>query len=873
MQFDKLTIKSSEALQQAQRFASEMKHAEIRRLHLLLALVGQNEGVVRPILQKIGIDPTQLQKMVTERLSSKATVTGGAQAGFSNALQQSLLSAEKEATSFGDEYLSTEHLLLALARDKGEAGELLQSLGGKPDAILQALQEVRGNVRVTDANPEVKYEALKKYARDLTADAKRGKLDPVIGRDEEIRRTMQVLCRRTKNNPVLIGEPGVGKTAIAEGLASRIASGDVPETLKDRRLLALDLGALIAGAKYRGEFEDRLKAVLTEVQESDGQVLLFIDEMHTLVGAGAAEGAVDAANLLKPALARGQLRCIGATTLSEYRKYVEKDAALERRFQPVMVGEPSVEDTISILRGLRERYEVHHGVRIQDGALIAAATLSNRYISDRFLPDKAIDLIDEAAAQLRMQIDSVPTEIDEAQRRVRQLEVEREGLKRERDSSSKQRREALEQELANLQEELSGMLSRWENEKASIAELRQLSEALERARFESERAEQEGGADALQRAATLRYGEIPELEQKFKSQKETLAQIQQDGAMLDEEVGEEEIAAVISKWSGVPVTRLLDGEVDKLVHLESHLHQRVVGQDDAVTAVAQAVRRARAGLKDPDRPVGTFLFLGPTGVGKTELAKALADCLFDDERAVVRLDMSEYGERHSVSRMIGAPPGYVGYDEGGQLTEAVRRRPYSVILLDEIEKAHQDVFNVLLQLLDDGRLTDGKGRTVDFRNTIVILTSNIASDRILDAGNNADTTDAELRIQIEAELHRRFRPEFLNRLDETILFNALKREQILEIAKLQLGRVEQILADRDLTLEVTREALQKLADEGYDPAFGARPLKRVVSKRILDGLALAWLEGRFVAGDKVLVELKDGEIVLNKKELDAISAA
>jgi ATP-dependent Clp protease ATP-binding subunit ClpB len=873
MQFDKLTIKSSEALQQAQRFASEMKHAEIRRLHLLLALAGQNEGVVRPILQKIGIDPTQLQRMVTERLSSKATVTGATQAGFSNALQQLLLSAEKEATSFGDEYLSTEHLLLALARDKGEAGELLHSLGGKPDAILQALQEVRGNVRVTDANPEVKYEALKKYSRDLTADAKRGKLDPVIGRDEEIRRTMQVLCRRTKNNPVLIGEPGVGKTAIAEGLASRIASGDVPETLKDRRLLALDLGALIAGAKYRGEFEDRLKAVLTEVQESDGQVLLFIDEMHTLVGAGAAEGAVDAANLLKPALARGLLRCIGATTLSEYRKYVEKDAALERRFQPVMVGEPSVEDTISILRGLRERYEVHHGVRIQDGALIAAATLSNRYISDRFLPDKAIDLIDEAAAQLRMQIDSVPTEIDEAQRRLRQLEVEREGLKRERDSSSKQRRKALEQEHANLQEELSGMLSRWENEKASIAELRQLSEALERARFESERAEQEGGADALQRAATLRYGEIPELEQRFKSQKETLAHLQQDGAMLDEEVGEEDIAAVISKWSGVPVTRLLDGEVDKLVHLESHLHQRVVGQGDAVTAVAQAVRRARAGLKDPDRPVGTFLFLGPTGVGKTELAKALADCLFDDERAVVRLDMSEYGERHSVSRMIGAPPGYVGYDEGGQLTEAVRRRPYSVILLDEIEKAHQDVFNVLLQLLDDGRLTDGKGRTVDFRNTIVILTSNIASDRILDASNSSTTTDEELRVQIEAELHRRFRPEFLNRLDETILFKALQRDQILEIAKLQLGRVERILADRELSLEVTTEALQKLADEGYDPAFGARPLKRVVSKRILDGLALAWLEGRFVAGDKVLVELKDGEIVLNKKELDAISAA
>ena len=779
-------------------------------------------------------------------------------------------SAENEARDFGDDYMSTEHLLLALAKGSGDAAELLQQAGASADRILTALRDVRGQSRVTDANPEAKFEALKKYARDLTDAARRGKLDPVIGRDEEIRRAMQVLCRRTKNNPVLIGEPGVGKTAIAEGLASRIASGDVPENLKNRSLVALDMGALIAGAKYRGEFEDRLKAVLDEVRASDGKLLLFIDEMHTLVGAGAAEGAVDAANLLKPALARGELRCIGATTLAEYRKYVEKDAALERRFQPVQVGEPSVEDTISILRGLREKYELHHGVRIQDNALVAAATLSNRYVNDRFLPDKAIDLVDEAAAQLRMQIDSVPTEIDEAERRARQLEVEREGLKRESDANSKSRMETIERELADLQETLTGMRRRWENEKATIAELRELKEQLEQARADAEQAQNEGGAEALQRAAELRYGRIPELEQQYEAKTVNLQELQQDGAMLDEEVGDEEIANVVSKWSGVPVSRLLDGEVQKLVQLEQRLHQRVVGQDEAVVAVSQAVRRARAGLKDPDRPVGTFLFLGPTGVGKTELAKALAESLFNDEKAVVRLDMSEYGERHAVARMIGAPPGYVGHDEGGQLTEAVRRKPYAVVLLDEVEKAHPDVFNVLLQLLDDGRLTDGKGRTVDFRNTIVILTSNIASDRILE-GVGGDRE--ELQREIDAELRRVFRPEFLNRLDETILFGALEKDQLLRITRLQVARVEERLEDRGLKLRVTDEALQQLADRGFDPAFGARPLKRTISRELLDPLALAWLEGRFTEGDTVLVEVQNGQIVLEKDESAAISAA
>jgi ATP-dependent Clp protease ATP-binding subunit ClpB len=870
MQPDKLTIKSAEALQQAQRLAVEMKQPEIRPLHLLVALTEQDAGVVGPVLQRLGADPRAVATAARLKLAAMGQVSGGADPGMSRALSELLQQAEKALKEFGDDYLSTEHLLLTLARGNGEAPEILKKLGATPDGILAALRDVRGTARVTDQNPEAKYEALKKYARDLTALARQGKLDPVIGRDEEIRRAMQVLCRRTKNNPVLIGEPGVGKTAIAEGLAGRIASGDVPETLADRSVVALDLGALIAGAKYRGEFEDRLKAVLNEVQNSDGRVLLFIDELHTLVGAGAAEGSMDAANLLKPALARGELRCIGATTLSEYAKYIEKDAALERRFQPVLVGEPTVEDTISILRGLRERYEVHHGVRIQDAALIAAATLSNRYVSDRFLPDKAIDLIDEAAAQLRMQIDSVPTEIDETQRRVRQLEIEREGLKREKDPNSKARRGAIEQELADLNETLCAMKRRWENEKSAIAALRETAEKLEHARAAAERAENEGGGDSLQRAAQLRYGEIPELEKKMETHKARLAELQENGAMLNEEVGDEEIAGIVSKWTSIPVSRLLDGEVQKLVALEENLHRRVIGQDEAVRAVSTAVRRARAGLKDPDRPVGSFLFLGPTGVGKTELARALADSLFDDEKAVIRLDMSEYGERHAVARMIGAPPGYVGYDEGGQLTEAVRRRPYAVILFDEIEKAHPDVFNTLLQVLDDGRLTDGKGRTVDFRNAILIMTSNIASDRIL---AHAGETPEQLRGEIDAELRRVFRPEFLNRLDETIVFAGLTREELEQIVDLQVRRLGRTLAERGLTLTVTAEAKRRLAETGYDPAFGARPLKRALAKALLDPLALGLLEGRFHDGDRVEVRLIEGEISLEKQEENAFSAA
>jgi len=868
MQMDKLTIKSGEALQQAQRLAVEMKHPEIRPLHLLVSLVEQDEGVVGPVLQRIGADPRAVAQSARQRLGQIAQVTGGAQPNASRSLTELLDKAEQAMREFGDDYLSTEHLLLTLARGNGEATAILTKMGATPDGILTALRDVRGTARVTDQNPEAKYEALKKYARDLTEAARQGKLDPVIGRDEEIRRTMQVLCRRTKNNPVLIGEPGVGKTAIAEGLAGRIADGDVPETLKDRSVFALDLGSLIAGAKYRGEFEDRLKAVLNEVQASDGRILLFIDELHTLVGAGAAEGALDAANLLKPALARGELRCIGATTLTEYAKYIEKDAALERRFQPVRVCEPNVEDTISILRGLRERYEVHHGVRIQDAALVAAATLSNRYVNDRFLPDKAIDLIDEAAARLRMQIDSVPTEIDETQRRVRQLEIERVGLKREKDAKSKARRSAIEADLANLNENLTAMKRRWENEKATIASLRETAERLEQARAAADRAEKEGGADSLQRAAMLRYGEIPELEKKFEAQKAELAQLQQDGAMLDEEVGDEEIADIVSKWTGVPVSRLLDDELQKFVALEDNLHRRVIGQDEAVRAISAAVRRARAGLKDPDRPIGSFLFLGPTGVGKTELARALADTLFDDEKAVIRLDMSEYGERHAVARMIGAPPGYVGYDEGGQLTEAVRRRPYAVVLLDEIEKAHPDVFNVLLQVLDDGRLTDGKGRTIDFRNTILIMTSNIASDRI-----QAATGASEMRAEIDAELRRVFRPEFLNRLDETIVFAGLSRTELEQIVDLQLVRLGKTLAERGLRLQVEPEAKRWLAEAGYDPAFGARPLKRLLAKKLLDPLALGLLDGRFSDGDAVLARLVEGEISLEKLESAAIAAA
>ncbi len=857
MRNERFTIKTQEALRGAVELAEQARHPEVRPMHLLATLASQGEGIVVPTLQRLGASPDAVLAAARAELDRAPKVQGDAEVRLARSLETLLKQAEKISAEFGDEYLSTEHLLLAIARGKGEASDLLRRLGATPDGILAALRELRGSGRVTDDRPEEKFQALQRYARDLTEAARKGKLDPVIGRDDEIRRAMQVLSRRTKNNPVLIGDPGVGKTAIVEGLARRIADGDVPETLKDRAVVALDLGALLAGSKYRGEFEDRLKAVLKEVEESDGRIVLFIDELHTLVGAGGAEGAVDAANLLKPALARGELRCIGATTIAEYRKYVEKDAALERRFQPVMVGEPSVSDTISILRGLSERYEVHHGVRIQDTALIAAATLSSRYITDRFLPDKAIDLIDEAAAQLRLQIDSVPTEIDEVQRKILQLQIEKQALAREKDSGSRMRLEGVERELADLQEQHAVMKQRWENEKSSIARIREVKEKIEQARAELERSEKQSAS--LERAAELRFGEIPALESELEQANAQLNDLQRDGAMLREEVGDEEIAAIVAKWSGVPVTRLLEGEAQRLVHLEDTLHDRVVGQDEAVTAVATAVRRARAGLKDPDRPVGTFLFLGPTGVGKTELAKTVARTLFDDERAMVRLDMSEYSERHAVSRMIGSPPGYVGHEEGGQLTEAVRRRPYSVVLFDEIEKAHPEVFNTLLQVLDDGRLTDGKGRTIDFRNTILIMTSNVASDYIL---AHAAEPIEDLRAQVETELHRLFRPEFLNRIDDTVLFHALDIAALQKIVDLQIVQLNGRLRDRGLELEVTRAARERLAVLGYDPAYGARPLRRAIQSRIQDPLAIGLLEGRFAEGDRVLVDVAGEELTL-----------
>jgi len=866
MKNDRMTIKSIEALRDSQALAKKLQHPEVRPLHLLATLTTQTEGIVVPTLQRVGANPDAVSVAVEAKLTEASSVQGNADVRLSRSLDRILENAEKIAHEFGDEYLSTEHMLLAMARSDDETSTLLRSLGASPDGILAALQEVRGNSRVTDAHPEDKFRALERFSNDLTELARRGKLDPVIGRDEEIRRTMQVLSRRRKNNPVLIGDPGVGKTAIAEGLARRIADGDVPETLKDRSLVALDLGALIAGAKYRGEFEDRLKAVLKEIEASDGRVILFIDEMHTLIGAGAAEGAMDAANLLKPALARGQLRCIGATTLAEYRKHVEKDAALERRFQPVVIGEPSVEDTVSILRGLSERYEVHHGVRIQDAALVAAARLSHRYITDRFLPDKAIDLIDEAAAQLRLQIDSVPTEIDEVQRKVLQLQVEQQALAREKDSVSKQRLAGIEQELANLNEQLGAMKARWDNERTTIARIREVKEKIEQAGIELDRAEKD--AATLQRAAELRYGIVPDLERDLEGENLRLAEFQKNGAMLHEEVDEDDIAQIVAKWTGVPVSRMLEGEAERLVHLENELHKRVIGQDRAVDAVATAVRRARAGLKEPDRPVGTFIFLGPTGVGKTELAKTLALSLFDDERALIRLDMSEYAERHSVARMIGSPPGYVGHDEGGQLTEAVRRRPYSVILFDEIEKAHPDVFNTLLQVLDDGRLTDGKGRTVDFRNTILIMTSNVASDYILE--HAGEPTDVLVQT-IDQELHRVFRPEFLNRIDDTIVFGSLDREELTEIVGLQIDRLNGMLAERGLELSVTEAATRLLADAGYDPAFGARPLQRAIRRMIQDPLALRLLKGEFGSGDPIVVDVEGEGLVLRGMTLETAS--
>ena len=861
MRPDRMTLKAQEALQQSQELARSFGHPEIRPLHLLLALTRQQEGIVAPILEKLGADPRAVAAATEDRLESLPKVEGQSDVGVSRALQDVFQVAEKAAKEFQDEYVSTEHLLLAMVRGKGEAAEILKKLGATPDNILHALREVRGSGRVTDQNPEDKFQALRKYAKDLTDLARRGKLDPVIGRDEEIRRSIQILGRRTKNNPVLIGDPGVGKTAIVEGIARRIADGDVPETLRDRQLVALDLGALIAGSKYRGEFEDRLKAVLKEIEESEGRVILFIDELHTLVGAGAAEGAVDAANLLKPALARGDLRCIGATTINEYRKYIEKDAALERRFQPVKVGEPTVADTISILRGLKERYEAHHKVRIQDAAVVAAATLSHRYISDRFLPDKAIDLIDEAAAGLKMEIDSVPAEVDEMSRRATQLEIERQALKHESDLVSRERLGKLEKELADVKEELQSKKARWQSEKDVITRMAGLKEKIEQAKVEAERAQRDA---AYERASMLQYDTLPKLEKELEVEAARLAEIQKDGALLREEVSEEDIAEIVSKWTGVPVAKMLEGELQRLVHLEDELHQRVVGQNEAVKAVATAVRRARAGLKDPNRPVGSFLFLGPTGVGKTELARALAAVLFDDERSLIRIDMSEYMEKHSVARMIGAPPGYVGYDEGGQLTEAVRRRPFSVILLDEIEKAHSDVFNVLLQVMDDGRLTDGRGRTVDFKNTILIMTSNLASSYILE---HAHADIKQVRKHVDEALKHAFKPEFLNRIDDTIVFTSLRDHDLLEIVDLQLARLKTTLADRRIDLVVTDLAKGKLIEAGYDPAFGARPLKRAIQRLIQDPLALRLLDGTIAPGATVRVTLEGDEILLQAAEV------